>query len=169
MFPSAAKNKPLAKNEYFNGPVQIQLIRSVLSRSFRASFTVTGPSMSPTIKSGDSIEIYRCDEKPRVGKIYAFEQEDSRIYVHRLIKIHKTTDQKLFIFKGDGLTCYDPPVSYEKILGKVTSIEGAKENFFFGIFQDLPFGGIFLAFYFRLRPWVSIYCRQLTKMIADFI
>jgi len=100
-----------------------------------------GYSMYPVIKPGSVIiiEPLRIKGTPVVGEIVAIEREKG-IVVHRVVKIKDEGGKRFYITRGDSNSRTDQPVPVEKIIGRVTGMEGfahlprnffARPNYFF--------------------------------------
>jgi signal peptidase I len=83
---------------------------------------ISGQSMHPLITDGAAVLIKHTTEGIAPGAIIAY-QRDSLIVVHRVIKIKKEKDKKVFITKGDFNRHLDPPVGEDEVLGKVVEIQ----------------------------------------------
>ncbi len=101
--------------------------------------TCVGPSMYPTLKPGDGIEIYpyKTPSETRVGDVIVFPHPNGTVdVVHRIIKIRRDG----VITRGDNNNKIDPySVRFDDITGKVIAvkrrtrritIKGAKAGFF---------------------------------------
>jgi hypothetical protein len=90
---------------------------------------INGTSMAPLLKNGEAVMIQPIPtESLQIGDMIAFRQ-DGQIITHRLV----ATQQNVLITMGDNVYALDPPISAEKILGKVTACQIAdKEKTLFG-------------------------------------
>lgn len=80
-------------------------------------------SMEPIFTRGDAVIVEKLDddEKNRLkkGDIIQY-QVDKTVVVHRIIKVKKEDNKKVYILKGDNNNAKDPkPVYMEQIMGKV--------------------------------------------------
>ena len=85
------------------------------------ALTIGSGSMEPKISKGDIVVIEKIKDysKIRVGDVAAFKKE-SKVIVHRIIKISKEQDYYVFITKGDANDAQDSYPVYEKeIIGVV--------------------------------------------------
>jgi L-amino acid N-acyltransferase YncA/signal peptidase I len=82
-----------------------------------------GTSMVPIISPGDLLYITPVSvDSIRVGHILAI-KIDSKIIIHRLIKLIKEDQRTTLILKGDFLSFPDPPQDIKTLLGRVTKID----------------------------------------------
>ncbi|MGH7802424.1 MAG: signal peptidase I [Thermodesulfobacteriota bacterium] len=90
---------------------------------------LSGMSMLPLIKDGDSVVICHTREGIRAGSIVAF-RKDQKIIVHRVIKIEKDDGKTAFLTKGDFNLKPDYPFHEDLLIGKVIAIkrEGRQIN-----------------------------------------
>lgn len=89
------------------------------------SFTISGISMEPFLKSGDRVVVRTVySEQLKRGDIIAFRSE-GRVIIHRLMGGRKTDKGLVYCQKGDNLGGWTW-ISGEAIIGKVVSIRGLK-------------------------------------------
>ncbi len=82
---------------------------------------LSGMSMLPLIKDGDSVLIRHTREGIGVGSIVAF-RNDQKVIVHRVIKIEKGDGKTAFLTKGDFNLKTDHPFHEDMLIGKVIAI-----------------------------------------------
>jgi signal peptidase I len=115
----------IAKRAMGNLPYQKiidHLIREELGNGKKITLRVSGDSMHPLIRQGDSIRIERCaPEVLGIGDIITFKR-DGAYYTHRLLRIVTRGSVTRLMTKGDNEVNLDPPVSPDQILGKVAVI-----------------------------------------------
>lgn len=104
--------------------VCISLLREGKSVCLNAS----GGSMYPFVKDGDIIKVVPLSENDiKIGDIISVDVDNKGkawFYVHRLVKIYKDTDKKLYVTKGDASNVgFDEPVGFKRIVGEVAEIE----------------------------------------------
>ena len=80
-------------------------------------------SMEPIFTRGDAVIVEKLDDeeknKLKKGDIIQY-QLDKTVVVHRIIKVKKEDNKKVYILKGDNNNAKDPkPVYMEQIMGKV--------------------------------------------------
>lgn len=80
-------------------------------------------SMEPIFTRGDAVIVEKLDDeeknKLKKGDIIQY-QVDKTVVVHRIIKVKKEDNKKVYILKGDNNNAKDPkPVYMEQIMGKV--------------------------------------------------
>jgi signal peptidase I len=87
-------------------------------------YNVLTSSMSPAIKQGDMILVKMCaPETVKLGDIISYSPESNIVLTHRVKQIvTEPNDESLlrFITKGDANQIEDPPVSADRLIGKVT-------------------------------------------------
>ena len=102
------------------------LLAEVLRASGSARLRVTGSSMLPTIWPGDVAVLERADiASLRAGDLILF-QEDSRLYLHRIVALGPDGDG--FVTRGDAMPQADPVVRAEQILAKASAVERNGES-----------------------------------------
>ena len=104
------------------------LILEELLNGKEIGLRVSGNSMHPLIKQGDSIRIEKCAPGAlAIGDIITFNKKGI-YFTHRVLwRIRKGNGIRL-ITKGDNEINVDPPVSPNHILGKVVAIHGANRT-----------------------------------------
>lgn len=87
------------------------------------SFTISGSSMEPLLKSGDRVAVRSVHpEQMKMGDIIAFRSE-GRVVIHRLVGRRKTGRGLVYCQKGDNLIGWTW-ILEEAIIGKVVSVRG---------------------------------------------
>jgi len=85
-------------------------------------FLVQGSSMIPTIKPNQKVKIIKTKKDFKIGDIIIFKSNSKNKknckIIHRIIK----TKNNKIITKGDNRLNCDPPIFYNKILGKVIKV-----------------------------------------------
>jgi signal peptidase I len=82
---------------------------------------ISSNSMWPALKQGDIIFIKKVSpEDIKVDDIIVWQQEERGFVIHRVIKIKENA----IITRGDANTAEDPPVAFEKIVGKMLEFRG---------------------------------------------
>ncbi len=87
---------------------------------------VTGTSMYPCLRDGDTVKIDPLKGAPVKGMIVAARQ-DHKYVVHRIIK---RAGSDKYILRGDFYRKADPPVNKDDLLGQITFYTGRGENVF---------------------------------------
>ncbi|WP_159434206.1 hypothetical protein [Domibacillus mangrovi] len=83
--------------------------------------------MYPLIRKGDICRFVPCERSMiKKGDIILFQASGGGLVAHRLLKTISNHNQVDYLFKGDTNLGLDEPVSYEKIVGKLTSIQKGK-------------------------------------------
>jgi len=83
-----------------------------------------GDSMSPFIKEDDLLVIDPQPEKIRFGDIVVY-RHNGKCIAHRVVGIRKSAADTRLLLKGDNIFVLDPPISRERIMGKVSGKENA--------------------------------------------
>ncbi len=101
---------------------------SLLGEGKSVCLNASGGSMYPFVKDGDIIKVVPLSENDiKIGDIISVDVDNKGkawFYAHRLIKIVKDNDKKLYITKGDASKGgFDEPVGFARIVGKVAEIE----------------------------------------------
>jgi len=105
------------------------LIREKLGSGEEIALRVSGKSMCPLIRQGDSIRIERCaPEVLGIGDIITFKRGGT-YYTHRLLRTVTRDSVTRLMTKGDNEVNVDPPVSPAQILGRVVVIQGGNRTF----------------------------------------
>jgi len=106
------------------------LFEDILRRGADLRVSVTGRSMAPFIKSGDTVTIRKIPaDRLTIGDLVFFKSRLGLPMLHRLIRITKTEKGgKLFRTKGDALSVFDEPFAEQLLIGKVFSIEKASKS-----------------------------------------
>ncbi len=103
------------------------LFEDILGRGADLRVGVTGRSMAPFLKTGDTVTIRKVPvDRLAIGDLVFFKSRLGLPILHRLIRIKKTEKGvKLFRAKGDALSIFDEPFAEQSLIGKVFSIEKA--------------------------------------------
>jgi len=98
--------------------LKCELAAEVLRSSGRLRLRVTGWSMFPTIRPGDTLELQRTErDELSTGDIVLFNR-DRRLFAHRIWK----TDASATVTRGDAMSQADAAVEEKELLGRVASI-----------------------------------------------
>lgn len=87
---------------------------------------VTGPSMRPTILSGDRVVLGNIQKQLVTGEIYFYLGHNNQPTIHRLHEVREVSGKTQYVFKGDGALTPDPPVARENIRAQVLAIHSSK-------------------------------------------
>ncbi|MBI5640014.1 MAG: S26 family signal peptidase [Nitrospirae bacterium] len=138
------------------------LASEVLKRGKNLSFIAQGASMSPFIKSGDTLKIKPLKGTPGVGDIVLLKDGAGRSVVHRITG--KTKDG--IITQGDANSFDDGLVTCDNLLGKVYKVSGRGYTFHLRFpFSYFIAKGILSPKKFSGSPLIL----SLLKKIADFL
>lgn len=102
-----------------------QLSSSLLESGYAVRFRAEGSSMHPAIRNGDvlCVEPVSSDDHLHVGDIVLYLSGEGRPVVHRIIaRVRKAGNLRLLI-KGDNLFHVDEFIPWQRVEGKVTSVE----------------------------------------------
>ena len=109
-----------AKNRDRAESVKCELAREILRSEGLLHLRVTGWSMLPVIRPGDTLTIKYCDaEQIAVGDVVLFTR-GSKLIAHRVISA--MADQEQITTKGDSSPSPDAPIAATQLLGKVVDI-----------------------------------------------
>jgi hypothetical protein len=98
--------------------VKCDLAAAVIRSSGELRLKVTGSSMLPSIWPGDILTIRRQNlDQIGPGEIVLVAR-DGGLCAHRVL----AKSGPLLTTRGDALPCADPPVPFDQVLGRVTSI-----------------------------------------------
>jgi signal peptidase I len=119
------------KSEYMATHSEVLMFKSqdvfedILNREITLRVKVTGKSMAPFLKGGETLNIRKvCASSLRIGDLIFFKNNEGSAILHRIVK-KRPTCQNSYIFqtKGDALRGMDSPVDADDIIGKVCSVE----------------------------------------------
>lgn len=103
-----------------------QILREQIDEEKSVRFRVSGRSMEPFILFNDQVAINKISgDRLYPGDIILFELGNTYC-THRYIKQVKNNSKILYITKGDGFKAFDSPISEDRIIGKVKTIEREK-------------------------------------------
>jgi len=106
------------------------LLNDILHSGAALRIKVTGTSMAPFIRGGETVTLVRSAQY-RTGDLVFFNNHQSRLTLHRIICSRRNhSGNRLFQTKGDAVGYFDNPLPVDQILGKVIEIE--KKAPFFG-------------------------------------
>jgi signal peptidase I len=104
------------------------LIMEELLNGGEITLRVSGKSMHPLIRQGDSIRLEKCTPGTlAIGDIITF-KKDGNYFTHRVLWKTRKGNRIRLITKGDNEINPDPPVSPDHILGKVVTIGRANRS-----------------------------------------
>jgi len=100
--------------------LKCELASEVLRTSGSLRFRVTGWSMMPAVRPGDTLIVERVKAASlHEGDIVLFER-DRHLFAHRLAKSRANSQ---LVTRGDAMPAADPAIGEEELLGKVWVIE----------------------------------------------
>lgn len=87
------------------------------------SVFVTGASMFPVLLSGDKVLVKKSAlEDLAAGDVVVWSQGDSQRVAHRVLSIESSSMPPLITTKGDLCLEPDPPVEFDRVLGKIVAV-----------------------------------------------
>jgi signal peptidase I len=102
-------------------PEFASLLHDVVSRGSHLRGKAIGRSMYPLVYSGDCLVIEHRDIKDlRVGDIVFFRNNYGTYITHRMVRKNGSST---IITRGDNTRHFDPPITAERVIGKVIKIE----------------------------------------------
>lgn len=140
----------------------IDLIRETLSADRAFRFRVRGGSMTPFIRSGDTITLHPvAANKIRNGDIVAFVSSPlMKMFVHRVVLRH----HGFFLMRGDNLIDDDGWISGKDTIGKVVGVERNGVPSFFGV--AWPGNKLIALFsYIGILPLLTLSVRKLLRAL----
>lgn len=108
-------------------PDAADLLRDLLSTDRTVQFVVTGDSMRPFLRGGETVVVRRVSaEQIGLGDLLLCRQKTSgqdRLLLHRAVAIYRHPGRPVLIqTHGDALWAPDAPVAEDQILGRVCAI-----------------------------------------------
>lgn len=92
------------------------------------TLTAFGDSLWPLVRHGAILKIQTLSrEDLREGDLLVYRAENTMV-CHRALKLKSIADVSFILFKGDAKPFSDGWVPFEKVLGKVASVDGTKVN-----------------------------------------
>lgn len=105
------------------------LAESILSANTNIKVPVTGDSMSPLLRTGDTVRVEPVTASNlSVGDILVYRSEGNMV-AHRLVRILRKNGRCMFLTKGDTFSHVDCPLSASDIIGRVYSVEKSGMKF----------------------------------------
>ena len=104
---------------------KVGLYEDILEKGISLHVKVTGRSMSPYLKGGETLTIRKVQpESLKKGDLIFFKDQSGHPVLHRIVRIEsKEGTRYIFQTKGDGTHAFDDPVSEDALIGKVCKIE----------------------------------------------
>src|SRR3990167_10204427 len=96
------------------------LAETILKQGNCIKFKAEGGSMSPSIRSGDIVEVGPVTDEITSGDIILYRSRENTAVVHRVIKKNESGG---ILTKGDSSLDFDSPITNEQVLGKVIEVE----------------------------------------------
>ena len=119
-------------------PEGIRLLADLLAGGAAVRFTVTGDSMRPFLRGGETVELRPVPPgRIRLGDLLLFcpvehegaHEEGARLMLHRVIRIRRGAGRPALIqTQGDALWAPDAPVEVERVLARVCAVERASSD-----------------------------------------
>lgn len=99
--------------------VVIPWVREALRREARVRMTVSGSSMLPFLRDGDTIELEAVGSTCRLGDVVLAEVTEGQYLVHRVI----WASERTVWLAGDAQSTAQGPLPVSSLLGRVVAIE----------------------------------------------
>jgi signal peptidase I len=110
-------------------PDFLERSRQLLSKNNSIEICMSGSSMRPTIEDGDMVTIeVIADGRVNQGDIVLYQSRFETAVIHRVVRIERTSQERLVITRGDASSQNDLAVPLNKIFGRVKHIERAGES-----------------------------------------
>lgn len=107
-----------------------ELCEKILHAGTTIRFTANGSSMLPLIKDNDSLLITPVTSNQiRFGDVLLFVNDLEIPLVHRVIRIEKHSNDRVFEMKGDQAQSTDGWITTDQILGRLEAFTHAGNNF----------------------------------------
>ncbi len=101
-----------------------ELVADLLRSGYPVRFRVTGRSMTPAIRHGETVivaPVSAADLRPGDVALYA---RGKRVFAHRLLAVVQDQGKHpSFLLRGDNMPDCDRPVGAEAILGKLVQVK----------------------------------------------
>lgn len=105
------------------GPEVLELLKEAADRAGFLRLRVSGASMEPTIADGEIVRVRPVNaEQIKRGDVIVF-HEEGRLVAHRVSRVLKSSGETLFVTRGDAVQESDLPVSTDRVLGVIDSVE----------------------------------------------
>lgn len=92
-------------------------------RGATSTCKISGLSMAPLLKPGDSLLIRHGVGKIRIGDVIVFKASE-KLLVHRVVSRRKTREGEVLLAKGDRSRVFDEPIVPGQVIGKVLEAQG---------------------------------------------
>lgn len=113
------------------------LAAEVVRRFGAVRLRVTGGSMTPAVRPGDTILVQRCGmAEISTGEIVLFARY-GRLFAHRVTGNVTRSGEGCLLTRGDRLRMADPAVSRSELLGRVSRIERKEETIYPSVQRSL--------------------------------
>jgi signal peptidase I len=112
------------------GPIGCSLAAEVIRNFGTLRLSVTGGSMAPAVRPGDTIVVQSCGiGEVSIGEIVVF-MRDARLVAHRVKACVRHSEELHLVTCGDRLRKADAPVAGSELLGRVSCIERSEVRIF---------------------------------------
>ena len=104
----------------------LDLVRFLLQRPVSVHVKVSGRSMRPLLRGGETVEIVPLDHRypPKRGDILLICDQHGNPLVHRTCRRYFLNKELHVQTKGDACAYFDSPVPLRQVLGRVRRISG---------------------------------------------
>lgn len=104
--------------------VPLPIAKKLISSSGSMIIPSNGYSMYPVIRPKDECHFTQASEQDlQIGDILLFGDGDGLLVGHRLVRVEGTPTNCCYICKGDTNLYPDKPISFDRIVGKLSLIE----------------------------------------------
>jgi phage repressor protein C with HTH and peptisase S24 domain len=111
----------------------------VLRSGVRVRVTVRGPSMAPTLVTGDAVIVEAADAAQLVPGELALFRLGELIYAHRFAgRSRNEAGEILLHFVADAKPEPDPPVPSSALIGRIVAIEHAVQSGLLDLISTIP-------------------------------
>lgn len=129
-------------------PAVIRLVGKALRTRRSLSLKVSGTSMLPVIFPGEKVRIQFCEPGAlQIGDVVLVDA-GCKLLLHRIFRICRDGSGGIqgVSTRGDARLTGDPDAAPEKIMGKMTALEGGRARRFLWVLTD--------AFFRRVSIWI---------------
>lgn len=108
-------------------PRAAAVIEELLRSGFEVRVEVTGESMRPLLRGGETVTVgCSAPESLVPGELVLCRAAGGRLVLHRLVSVSGAGAERRWRTRGDALMSCDEPFAERQVLGKVTRIEGLR-------------------------------------------
>jgi len=103
-------------------------LREVLADGHDARFRASGDSMYPTIRSGDYLQIARCEASDLRRGDVVLASMSRGLTAHRIVRIGERDGKFRIVTRGDNALRSDVPIEGGDVVGRVVWVESDRSH-----------------------------------------